>query len=75
MEINNHLQDGTEGVFPAAYVKLTGDIDFATAAEESAKWEAIVASAKVHFIEIGSCDLFACETRVCDEETYALCRL
>jgi len=38
--------DKREGIFPASYVKLTGEVDYATAEEEAAKWTAIIAQAR-----------------------------
>jgi len=45
-------KDGAEGIFPASYVRLTGELDYATSAEEAAKWEAIVTAAKTQGVEL-----------------------
>lgn len=45
-------KDKREGVFPSSYVKLTGEVDYATADEEAAKWSAIIAQAKATAAEI-----------------------
>jgi phage FluMu protein Com len=45
-------KDKREGVFPSSYVKLTGEVDYATADEEAAKWSAIVAQARSTTAEI-----------------------
>jgi hypothetical protein len=43
---------GKEGIFPAAYVKLTGEVDYATAEEEAARWADIAAKARSYGAEL-----------------------
>ncbi|KAH9256241.1 hypothetical protein BASA81_005462 [Batrachochytrium salamandrivorans] len=41
-----------EGIFPSAYIVLNGEVDYATAEEESKKWTDIAAQAKATALDI-----------------------
>ena len=44
--------DKREGIFPSSYVRLTGEVDYATADEEAAKWSEIIAKARATAMEL-----------------------
>lgn len=39
-------EDGREGIFPATYVVMTGEVDYETGEQEAAKWKAYIEKAK-----------------------------
>jgi hypothetical protein len=43
-----------EGIFPSAYVRLTGEVDYATADEEAAKWSEIEEKARRNGFHLSS---------------------